>query len=57
MPETVPLDFSEDDIMWVASNLSGTAGALGDEVIELRDWLLCLVYALKYFRVFVVNLE
>ena len=24
--ETVPLDFTEDDVTWVASNLSGAAG-------------------------------
>ena len=29
VPETVPLDFLEDDVMWVTSNLSGAAGALG----------------------------
>ena len=38
MPETLPLDFTEDDVMWVASKLSGAAGALGAEVIELRNW-------------------
>ena len=41
VPETVPLDFTEYDVMWVASNLSGAAGTLGAEVIELRNWLLC----------------
>ena len=29
VPETVPLDLSEEDVMWVASKLSGAAGALG----------------------------
>ena len=38
--KTVPLDFEEDDITWVASKLSGAAGALGAEVIELRNRLL-----------------
>ena len=28
VPETVPLDFTENDITWVASKLSGAAGAL-----------------------------
>ena len=28
MPKTVPLDFTEDDMMWVTSRLSGAAGAL-----------------------------
>ena len=40
MPETVPLDLTEDDVTWVASKLSGTAGALGAEAIELQNWLL-----------------
>ena len=40
VPETVPLDFSEDDVTWVASKLSGTAGLLGEEAIEIRSWLL-----------------
>ena len=35
----MPLDFSEDDVMWDASKLSGAAGALGAEVIDLRNWL------------------
>ena len=35
-----PLDFKDDDVTWVASKLSGAAGALGAEVIELRNWLL-----------------
>ena len=40
VPKTAPLDFTEDDVTWVASKLSGAAGALGVEVIELRNWLL-----------------
>ena len=36
IPKTVPLDFTEDDVTWVASKLSGTAGALGAEAIELK---------------------
>ena len=35
--EMVPLEFTEDDIMWVASKLSSTAGVLGAEAIELRN--------------------
>ena len=27
VPETVPLDFMEDDLTWVTSNISGAAGA------------------------------
>ena len=33
IPETVPLDFTEDDVTWVASKLSGAAGALGAEAM------------------------
>ena len=36
VPETVPLDFTEDDVTWVASKLSGAAGTLGAEVISSR---------------------
>ena len=39
--ETVPLNFTEYDITWVASKLSGVAGALGAEAIELINFLLC----------------
>ena len=41
VPETVPLDFTEDDVTWVASKISGAAGALGAEAVELRNCLLC----------------
>ena len=40
MPEMVPLDFTEDDVMWVASNISGAIGTLRAEAIELRNWLI-----------------
>ena len=40
VPETVPLDFTEDDVTWVASKLSGAAGVMGAEAMELRNWLL-----------------
>ena len=32
-----PLDFTEDDVMWVASNLYDAAGNLGAEAIKLRN--------------------
>ena len=41
VPETVPLNITEDDVTWVASKLSVAAGALGAEAIELHNWLLC----------------
>ena len=36
VPKMVPLNFTEDDVTWVASKLSGAAGALVAEAIELR---------------------
>ena len=30
LTKMVPLDFTEDDVTWVASNLSSTAGTLGE---------------------------
>ena len=40
VPETVFLNFTEDDVTWVTSKLSFTAGGLGAEAIEMRNWLL-----------------
>ena len=51
MPKTVPLDFTEDDVTWVASKLSGAAGAMGAEAMELRNWFLCFGCASEEFRV------
>ena len=47
VPETVPLDFMKDDVTWVPSNISGAAGALGAEAVELRNWLLRFGCALE----------
>ena len=52
----MPLDFPEEDITWVASKLSGAAGALGAEAIELRNWLLCFGCASEDFRVVVTDM-
>ena len=35
IPKTVLLNFTEDDVTWVASRISSTASALGAEEIEL----------------------
>ena len=35
VPDTLPLDFTDDVITWFTSNLSGATGALGAEVIEV----------------------
>ena len=57
MPETVPLKFTEDDITWVASKLSSTAGVLGAEAIDLRNWVLRVGWESEYLRVVVVRLD
>ena len=57
IPETVPLDFTEDDVTWVASKLSGAAGALGAEAMELHNWLLRFGCASEEFRVVVSRLD
>ena len=56
VPETVHLNFTEDDVMWVASKLSGAAGALGSEAIEFRNWLLRFRFASEELRVLVASL-
>ena len=53
----MPLDFSEDDVTWVAYNISGAAGALGAEAIELRNWLLCSGCESEEFRVVISDLD
>ena len=52
-----PLDFTEDDVTWVASKLSGAAVALGAEVIELSNCLLCFGCASEELRVVVASLD
>ena len=39
VPETVLLDLLEDDVTWVASKISGAAGEMGAEAIELSNWI------------------
>ena len=56
VPETVPLDFTEDEVTWIASKLSGAEGALGAEAIELQNWLLCFGCASEELRVDIVSL-
>ena len=57
MPETVHLDFTEDDVTWVVSKLSGAAGALGVEAIKLRNWILRFGCASEELRVVVTRLD
>ena len=56
VPETVSLDFTEDDLTWLASKISGVAGAMIAEAIELRNLLLCFRCASEELRVFVATL-
>ena len=56
VPETLPLNFMEDDLTWAASKLSGAAGALGEEEIYIRNWLLHYECASEELRVVVARL-
>ena len=57
VPETVPLEFLEDDVTWAALNLSSAARAPGAEALELKNWLLRFGCASEELRVEVVGLE
>ena len=57
VPKTAPLDFIEDDVMWVASNISGTTCALGAEGIEPMNFLIYFGCALEELRVIIANLD
>ena len=56
MPETAPLDFTEDDITWVTSNLSVTANTLGLEAIDIRNWLVFFGCALEELSIVFIRL-
>ena len=56
VPKIVPLGFTEDDVTWEASKLSGAAGALEAEAIDLRNWLLCFGCASEELRVDIARL-
>ena len=51
-----PLDFAEDDVTWVVAKLSGAAGVLGAEEIELINWLLRFRCLSEDLRVVVARL-
>ena len=57
IPETVRLDFTEDDVTWVASKLYGAAGSQGSEAMELHNWLLRFGCSSEEFRVAVAILD
>ena len=56
VPETVPLEFSKENVTWVASMISGTIGALGEEVTELDHWLLQFVCVLEELHIVVAGI-
>ena len=56
VPEMVPLDFTEDDVTWFVSKLSGAVGTLGAAAVELRNWLICFGCASEELRVVVAIL-
>ena len=47
----------DDDATCVLSKLSGAAGSLGEETIELRNWLICFGCALEEIKVVVSRLD
>ena len=53
----VSLKFTEDEIMWVASNLCGATVTLGAEAIDLINCLLCFGCALEELRVVFARLD
>ena len=40
VPYMVLLDFSEIDVTWLASKLSGAAVSLGAEALEMKNWII-----------------
>ena len=56
VPNTVLLDFTEYDVTWVASKLSGAAGALGADEMEIRNWLIRFGCASEEFRVVIASM-
>ena len=53
----MPLDFSEYNDTWLASKLSGSTGALGDEAIKLMNWILFFGCASEEFRAIIYDLD
>ena len=51
IPETVTLDFSQDDVTWVASKISGAVGALGTESIGVINCLISFRCTLEELRI------
>ena len=56
MLETVPIDFTYDDVTWFTSKLYGAAGTLVAEVVELINWVFHFRCSLEELRVVVARL-
>ena len=56
VPETVPLNLTEDGVTWFSSKLSGAAGTLGAEATEPRNWLLRFEWVSEELRIVVSRL-
>ena len=54
--ETLPIDFTEDGIMWVTSYIYRYTGVLGGEAVELRNWYIHFGCTLEELRVIFVEL-
>ena len=57
VPEAVTLDFTEDEVLWVMSKFSVTAGALEEKEIELRNWIILFGCTSEELRVIVAKLS
>ena len=57
VPEMLPPDFTKDDVTVVTSKLSGAAGALRAEAIEIINWILCFGCASEELRVVITRLS
>ena len=40
VPGTAPLELLEDDVMWVSPKISGAAGVLVAEAVDMSNWIL-----------------
>ena len=52
----IPIDFPEDDVTSVTSNISGVLGALGAEALGLSKWLVFFGCLLKELRAVIANM-
>ena len=53
----VLLEFTQDGVTWVVTKLSGNAEALGEEAIEICNWLVRIGYALEELTLVVLKMS